>query len=94
MSQSGIWPILCKLMTILAKFLDINFKCVLPSFTFILIYKPILKSIRPKLYFISPKILFLVNETCSIGQNGVLRYGHFSDFLEYFWGYNFWSDEF
>ena len=22
----------------------------------------------------------------TLGQNGVSRYGHFSDFLEYFWG--------
>ena len=31
MRQSGIWPILCQLMAILAKFLDTDFKFVLPS---------------------------------------------------------------
>ena len=29
--QSGIWPILCQLMAILAKLLDMDFKFVLPS---------------------------------------------------------------
>ena len=24
-----------------------------------------------------------------LGQNGVLRYGHFGEFLEYFWGYSY-----
>ena len=28
--QSGIWPILCQLMAILAKLLDMDFKIVLP----------------------------------------------------------------
>ena len=28
--QSGIWPILCQLMAILAKLLDMDFKFVLP----------------------------------------------------------------
>ena len=32
--QSGIWPILCQLMAILAKLLDMDFKFVLPSWTF------------------------------------------------------------
>ena len=31
MRQSGIWPIFCQLMAILAKLLDIDFKFVLPS---------------------------------------------------------------
>ena len=30
--QSGIWPILCQLMAILAKYLDMDFKFVLLSF--------------------------------------------------------------
>ena len=30
MRQSGIWPILCQLMAILAKLLDMNFKFVFP----------------------------------------------------------------
>ena len=30
MRQSGIWPILCQLMAILAKLLDMDFKFVLP----------------------------------------------------------------
>ena len=29
--QSGIWPILCQLMAILAKLLDMDFKFVLPN---------------------------------------------------------------
>ena len=29
--QSGIWPILCQLMAIFAKLLDMNFKFVLPG---------------------------------------------------------------
>ena len=29
--QSGIWPILCQLMVILAKLLDMDFKFVFPS---------------------------------------------------------------
>ena len=29
--QSGIWPILCQLMAILAKLLDMDFKFVLPG---------------------------------------------------------------
>ena len=29
--KSGIWPILCQLMAILAKLLDMDFKFVLPS---------------------------------------------------------------
>ena len=29
--QSGIWPILCQLMTILANLLDMDFKFVFPS---------------------------------------------------------------
>ena len=29
--QSGIWPILCQLMAILAKLLDMDFKFVFPS---------------------------------------------------------------
>ena len=31
MCQSGIWLILCKLMAILAKLLDMDFKFVLPN---------------------------------------------------------------
>ena len=31
MHQSGIWPIFCQLMAILAKLLDMDFKFVLPS---------------------------------------------------------------
>ena len=31
MRQSGIWPIVCQLMAILAKLLDIDFKFVLPN---------------------------------------------------------------
>ena len=42
--QSGIWPILCQLIAVLAKLLDMDFKSIL-------------KSIRPKLAIISPKIL-------------------------------------
>ena len=30
MCQSGVWPILCQLMAILAKLLDMDFKFVLP----------------------------------------------------------------
>ena len=57
--QSGIWPILCQFMAILAKFLDMEFKFVCPTFTLTLIYKPILKSIRLKLAILSTKILQL-----------------------------------
>ena len=31
MRQSGIWPIFCQLMAILAKLLDMDFKFVLPG---------------------------------------------------------------
>ena len=31
MRQSGIWPILCQLMAILAKLLDMDFEFVLPN---------------------------------------------------------------
>ena len=57
MRQSGVWPILCQLMAILGNLVDMDFKFVCPAVTLTLVYKPILKSIRPKLAILSPKIL-------------------------------------
>ena len=55
--QSGIWPILCQLMVILAKCFEIWTSLLYcPLFTLTLIYKPILKSIEPKLAILSQKI--------------------------------------
>ena len=76
--QSGIWPILCQLMPILAKLLDMDFKFVFfPAFILTLIYKPILKSIRPKLAILSPKILQKVTKM-AISQNPILPKCHSS----------------
>ena len=75
MPQRGIWPILCQLMAILAKLLDIDFKFVLPHIYINLIYKPILKSIRPKLAIISPKILQKITKM-AISQNPILPKCH------------------
>ena len=76
--QSGIWPILCQLMAILAKLLDMDFKFVFfPAFILTLIYKPILKSIRPKLAILSPKILQKVTKM-AISQNPILPKCHSS----------------
>ena len=60
--QSGIWPILCQLMAIFA-------------FTLTLMYKPILKSIRPKLAILSPKILQKVTKM-AVSQNPILPKCH------------------
>ena len=73
--QSGIVPILCQLMVILAKLLGMDFKLVLPTLTLTLIYKPILKSIRPKLAIISPKVLQKVTKM-AISQNPILPKCH------------------
>ena len=79
--QSGIWPILCKLMAILAKLLDMDFKFVFfPAFILTSIYKPILKSIRPKLAILSPKILQKVTKM-AISQNPILPKCHSSIFF-------------
>ena len=58
-------------MAILAKLLDMDFKLVFPTFTLTLIYKPILKSIRPKIAIISPKILQNITKM-AISQNPIL----------------------
>ena len=70
--KSGIWPILCQLMAILAKSFEIltsNLFC--HPFTLTLIYKLILKSIRPKLAIMSPKITKM-----AISQNPILPECH------------------
>ena len=55
MHQSGIWPILCQLiMAILAKFLDMDFKFVLPH---IYINFHIQTNFEVNLTILSPKIL-------------------------------------
>ena len=55
--QSGIWPILCQLMAILAKCFEIwTSHLFFPLFTLILIYEPILKSImQTQIRHIIPK---------------------------------------
>ena len=75
MCQSDIWPILCQLMAILAKLLVMDFKFVCPTFTLTLIYKPILKSIKPKLAILSPKILQRITKM-AISQNPILPKCH------------------
>ena len=74
--KSGIWPIFCQLMAILAKCFDIwtsNLFC--PSFILTLIYKPSLKSIRPKLTILSSKKLQKINERAT-SQNPILPKCH------------------
>ena len=89
--QSGIWPILCQLMAILAKLLDMDFKFV---FSRIYINFDIQTKFEVDLTQIGHSISensfknvggvgFLVNDTWG---NWVLRYGQFGEFLEYFWG--------
>ena len=74
--QSGIWPILCQLMAILANLLDMNFKFVFPSiYINFLIHKPSLKSIRPKLAILSSKMLQKVTKV-AISQNPILPKCH------------------
>ena len=75
MRQSGIWPILCQLMAILAKLLDMDFKLVYPKFTLTLIYNPNLKSIRPKSAIVSAKILQKITKM-AISQNLILPKCH------------------
>ena len=54
MHQSGIWPIFCQLMAILAKLLHMDFKFVLPSIYSNFGLQTNLKSIRLKLSILSP----------------------------------------
>ena len=57
MRQSGIWPILCQLMAILAKSLDMDFKFVLPTIyiKFDIQTNFEVNQCRPKLAILSPK---------------------------------------
>ena len=75
--QSGIWPILCQLMAILAKLLDMDFKFVLLRIyiNFDIHTNLILKSIRPKLAILSPKILQKLTKV-AISQNPILPKCH------------------
>ena len=75
MRQSGIWPIFCQFMATLVKLLDMDFKFVYPVFTVTLIYKPILKSIRPKLSILSLLILQKITKM-AISQNPILPKCH------------------
>ena len=77
LSQSGIWPILCQLMAILANLLDMNFKFVFPSINinFDIQTKYSLESIRPKLAILSSKILQNLAKV-AISQNPILPKRH------------------
>ena len=88
--KSGIWPIFCQLMGILAKRFEIwtsNLFC--PSFILTLIYKPSLKWINPKLATLLKKIT-----KTAISQNLILTKCHstksllllhfFNEFIWYF----------
>ena len=68
--QSGIWPNFVPIYGHLGHFLDMFFTFS-PSFTLTLIYKPILKSIGPKLAILSPKITKV-----GLSQNPILRKCH------------------
>ena len=56
-SPSGIWPILCQLMTILAKLLDMDFKFVLPNIYINFDIQTNFEVNQTKLAILSPKIL-------------------------------------
>ena len=86
--QSGIWPILCQLMAILAKLLDMDFKFVCLVFTLTLIYIPILKSIRPKFAILSPKILQKLTKVAK-SQNLILPKCHSPKSLLLYFSMNF-----
>ena len=78
MRPSGIWPIFCQLMAILARFLDMDFKFVLPS-----IYNnfdiqtnfEVNQSIRPTLSILSPLILQKITKM-AMSQNPILPKCH------------------